>query len=385
MARAPVAAPGSATLTGAPRLVLRGREIPVVLPRRRDPRLQLAAVLITVQVLGQTVLDFKLSIAQILVSIGVCAVVEMTVTFRREQILMWPASAMLTGNSVALILRASGTEHGDWWSLNGIHYFVLAALLSLLSKYLIRPGGRHLFNPSNVGLVWTLLVIGPTGVFPQYLWWGPLGVPVGVTVAVILVGAVWVLRPMKMIPMALAFLLPYAALIGVFAASGRSFYAIWHPGPVSGAFYWVNIVLSPEVLIFVFFMMSDPQTAPKTPVGRIIYGVATALVAAGLIFFQPTEFGVKLGILSSLTVTCALVPMIERASRWLQRRGHQGAIVQPSDPRPLPRRLAEAALKPSVVAAAIIAVAAPVDTAALADNHELILIEQGLSTRPNPQ
>ena len=41
---------------------------------------------------------------------------------------------MLTGNSIALLLRASGTDHGDWWSLNGIEYFVLAAVLSLLTS-----------------------------------------------------------------------------------------------------------------------------------------------------------------------------------------------------------------------------------------------------------
>lgn len=375
----------SSTLPGTPGLAVRGREIPVVLPRWGDPRLRLAAVLLTVQVLGQTVLDFKLSIAQILVSVGVCAVVDTTVTLWRERILLWPASALLTGNSVALILRATGTQHGDWWSLNGIEYFVLAALLALLSKYLVRPGGRHLFNPSNVALVWVLLVVGPTGVFPQYLWWGPLGVPVGLAVAVIVLGAGWVLKPVGMIPMALSFLATFGALVGGFAAAGNSFWAIWHPTPVSGAFYWVNVVLSPEVLIFVFFMMSDPRTAPGNRVARIVYGVATALVAGALIFFQPTEFGVKLGILSSLTVTCALVPLIESASGWVQQRRRDMPAHQPTGTRPLSKRLVTAALAPSVVAAAIITVGAVVDTAALADNEQLILIERGLSGQPNPQ
>ena len=122
-----------------PHLAFRGREIPVVLPSWRDPRLRLSAVIMTLQVLGQTVLDFKLSIAQILVTIGVSAIIEIVVAFRREGMLIWPASAILTGNSVAFILRASGTKHGDWWSLNGIHWFLLAAVLSLLSKYLVRP------------------------------------------------------------------------------------------------------------------------------------------------------------------------------------------------------------------------------------------------------
>lgn len=114
-------------------LVVGSRSIPVITPSRRDPRLKLAAVITALQILGQAVLGFKVSIAQILVCLGTCALVDAAVMLRREGVLVWPASALLTGNSVAFILRTSGTEHGDWWSLNGIQYFILACLLSLLS------------------------------------------------------------------------------------------------------------------------------------------------------------------------------------------------------------------------------------------------------------
>ena len=368
-----------------PTLKLRGREIPVILPNRRDPRLRLSVVIMTLQVLGQTLLDFKLSIAQILVTIGVCAVVEATVTFRREHMLVWPASAILTGNSVSFILRASGTEHGDWWSLRGIQFFVLAAIISLLSKYLIRPDGHHIFNPSNVGIVWCLLVIGPKYVFPQYLWWGPSRLGVGLSYAVILVGGLWVLRRVRMIPMAASFLATFTVLVGLFAVSGRSFIAIWHDGPVSGLDYWWNVALSPEVLVFVFFMISDPQTAPKTPLGRVAYGVLTALVAALLLFFQTTEFGIKLAILSSLTVSCALVPLIESTVRRRAQDGQVSSAEPAPSPQPWPRRLRQAALRPATVAAAIIAVAAPVDTARLIGNEQLTVIERGQAGARNPQ
>jgi hypothetical protein len=193
-------------------------------------------------------------------------VIDTSITLKRRGVLAWPASALLTGNSIAFILRASGTEHGDWWTLNGIEYFVLAAVVSLLVKQLVRPGGRHRFNPSDVGLVWVLLVIGPVHVFPQYLWWGPLGAGVIAALVVIVLGAVWVLRAVRMLPMALAFLVPFAALIAIFAATGPSFIAIWHQDPIGGFDYWVKICASPELLVFVCFMMSDPATAAKTPV-----------------------------------------------------------------------------------------------------------------------
>lgn len=353
---------------------LRGEDIPVVLPNPRDPRLKLSAVIITLHVLGQAVLDFKVSIAQIVVTIAACGLVEVLVTFRKSRSLVWPASGLLTGSSIAFILRASGTDHGDWWTLNGIEWFLLAGLVALLTKHFIRPVGRHLFNPSNIGIVWCLLVIGPNHVFAQYLWWGPSILGVVLAYLVIIGGAFWILRSVRMIPMAAAFLVTFGVLIGLLALGGQSFIAIWHVGPISGFSYWLNIATSPELLVFAFFMMSDPQTAPKTSRGRVAYGAATAAVAAGLISFQTTEFAIKVAILTSLTVVCALVPFIERTSRLLSQ---DRPLTIPAPRPPVSRRLTAAARRPAVVAAVIIAVAAPVDAALLAGNEQVTLIELG--------
>lgn len=368
-------APGGRTVR------LRGEDIPLVLPNRHDPRLKLSAVIMTLHVLGQTLLDFKVSIAQIALTILACALVEAALTFRSLRILAWPASGILTGSSIAFILRASGTRPGDWWSLNGIEFFLLAALVALLSKHLIRPQGRHLFNPSNIGIVWVLLVIGPNHVFAQYLWWGPSVVGVVLSYAVILAGAVWVLRSVRMVPMALSYLVTFGVLIALLALSGRTFIAIWQEGPIGGLAYWLNIALSPEVLVFVFFMISDPQTAPKAPTGRIGYGAAVAAVAAGLIGFQPTEFGIKVAILASLTVVCAVVPFIESLSRRLS--GDVPATERSAAPSL--RSVVSGVRRPAIAAAVIIAVAAPVNTAVLAGNEQVILIERGQVGKVNAQ
>ena len=122
-------------LAGRPSLRIRGTHYPVLLPTVRDPRLHLAAVIITLQVLGQVAFDFQLSIAQILVSLAVAGILEVAITFRTQRVLMWPASALLTGNGVAFVLRVPGTEHGDWWSMNGWWIFAGTSAVALLSKY----------------------------------------------------------------------------------------------------------------------------------------------------------------------------------------------------------------------------------------------------------
>jgi Na+-translocating ferredoxin:NAD+ oxidoreductase RnfD subunit len=374
---------GDVTTTAhlGPRLVIGRRAIPVILPNVRDPRLKLSAVIVTLQVLGQAVLGFKVSIAQILVTIGFCAVVDTTMTLWRQGVLAWPASALLTGNSIAFILRASGTKHGDWWTLHGIEYFLLAAAVALLVKYLVRPGGRHRFNPSNVGLVWVLIVIGPLHVFPQYLWWGPLHAPVIAALVVIALGAVWVLRAVGMLGMALAFMAPFAVLIALFAAAGQSFVAIWSADPISGAEYWLRICSSPELLIFVFFMMSDPATAARTPLSRVIYGAGTAVVAAGLIVGQQTEYGIKVAILASLTISCALVPLIEAAARRLRARRDPEATeaVESREPWRVAIR------RPANIAVLLIVLIAFAGTASLARDNDLVLIERGLTGPRNAQ
>src|SRR6187549_47113 len=171
-----------------PTLRIGRTDYPVLLPSIRDPRLHLASIIITLQVLGQVAFDFRLSIAQILVSLAVAGALEFGTTLWRSRVLMWPASALLTGNGVAFVLRVPGTEHGDWWSLHGWWIFVATAAGSLLSKHVIRVGGRHIFNPSNIGLVACFLLLGPNLAEPLDFWWGPMSPWMVLALAIIVGG-----------------------------------------------------------------------------------------------------------------------------------------------------------------------------------------------------
>ena len=81
---------------------------------------------------------------------------------------------MLTGSGVALILRVPGTPPEEPWSTHHWYVFAGVAALSLLTKYVIRYRGSHLFNPSNIGLVAAFVVLGSDRVEPLDFWWGPL-------------------------------------------------------------------------------------------------------------------------------------------------------------------------------------------------------------------
>ncbi len=293
-------------------LTLGGTPYPLVLPNIRDPRLHVASVIITVHVLGQVGLHFHVSVPQILSAILACWVMEVVLTFRSTRMFVWPASAMLTGSGVALILRVVGTPAdqpwytGDWW------VFAIVAALSLTTKYVIKYRGSHVFNPSNVGLVVAFVVLGSSRVEPLDFWWGPLNGWLLLAYAVILVGGTLITRRLKLLALAATFWLALASGLGVLAASGHCMTANWAFAPVCGVDYWRVIVTSPELLIFLFFMITDPKTSPSGRVGRVVFGLLVAIASTLLMAPQTDEFGTKVALLSGLVLMCAARPLIDR-------------------------------------------------------------------------
>ena len=74
----------------------------------------------------------------------------------------WPhlASAYITGISVGILIRSTAL-----WP------YILCSLISITSKYAIRWHGRHLWNPSNLG-VSAMLFLAPATVASLSIQWG---------------------------------------------------------------------------------------------------------------------------------------------------------------------------------------------------------------------
>ncbi len=284
-----------------------GREYAVSGPSLRDPRLHVAAVLLTLQVLGQTVLDFRLSVAQILICLATGAAIEFGVAFLKDRAILWPASGLLTGNSTAFILRVPGTYHGQWWSTHGAWIFIGVVVVSMASKYLIRWKGRHIFNPSNLGLVLAFVALGPRFTEPQDLWWIPMGPWMIVTYAVLIGGGLLIGWELKLLGLELGFMAAFAVFLAYALAPvpDHCMVAAWYATPLCGRQLWQVLVTSPEVLIFALFMIPDPRTVPDGQVARFAFGVLVALLTVVLIGPTTLEFWTKTAILASLVFVCA--------------------------------------------------------------------------------
>lgn len=151
----------------------------------------------------------------------------------------WPhlASAYITGISVGILMRST-----LWWP------FILCSLLSISSKYALRLHGRHLWNPSNLGMS-VLLFLAPQAVASLAQQWGndlwPLLViwPLG---SIIL----YRLGRLHITLAYVAAFLPLSLLRSV--VSGTPW--ISEVAPLTGPMYQ----------LFIFFMITDPATTTRT-------------------------------------------------------------------------------------------------------------------------
>jgi hypothetical protein len=118
---------------------------------------------------------------------------------------------------------------------------------------------------------------------------------------------------LKLIQIAIGFWVSFAVGMAIIAVTGHAITARWHLGPVTGRYFWWILITSPEVLVFMFFMITDPKTTPKGRLARLVYGVGIGVLATILIAPMRTEFAAKVALLGSLAIVCAARPLIE----WL--------------------------------------------------------------------
>ena len=147
------------------------------------------------------------------------------------------ASAYISGISVGILLRSPAL-----WP------FALCSVISIMSKYVLRVKGRHLWNPSNFGIC-VLLFLAPETVAALSVQWGNYKWPLLV---------IWILG---------SIIIYRAKRIHISAVYVASFFAFaflrsWITG--DPWFAEVAPITGPMYQLFVFFMITDPKTTVKS-------------------------------------------------------------------------------------------------------------------------
>jgi len=207
-------------------------------------------------------------------------------------------SPLITGLSLSLLLRAD-----EAW----LH--ALAGAIAIGSKFLLRIDGKHIWNPAGFAIVALLLVSNDVWISPGQ--WGS-----AVWFAALLgFFAILVLHAARRSDMAIFFLASHAALL--FAR------AWWLGDPLAIP---VHQLQSGSLLIFAFFMISDPRTSPDARLGRFVFAASVALVAHYLAFFMQMRPALYVALIA-LSPLILLIDRILPAERFAwSRPASQGAF-----------------------------------------------------------
>lgn len=190
-------------------------------------------------------------------------------------------SALISGLGLLLLGRS-----------NSLAVLGITGVLSIASKFTLKWNGKHFFNPTNFGIMAVLLATGEVWISPGQ--WGA-----GLLLAswIFVLGTIVVFRAQRW-DISFLFLLFFIALLAL-----RVGYLGQRP-PVL-----LHQLANGSLLIFTFFMISDPRSTPDHPVARLLFALAVAVLAFVFRFYYFTAKS----LLFALFITSPLTPFLD----WL--------------------------------------------------------------------
>lgn len=220
-----------------------------------DPRYLISFLITLILVLGEAFYGILGGYERLAITLGVCVVTELVLSYLMRGHVASLQSAYVTGLSLSLLLKP---QAGLLWP------FALGAFLAIASKYVLTLRGRHLWNPSNFAIS-LLLVLAPSRIaLLSHQWGNHLA-----TNAVIWGFGLLIASRVKVLHVTLTYVVSYLVLAALRSALvGTPVLA--ELAPITGPMYQ----------LFIFFMVTDPRTTVHTKRGRIIVVAIVALVEA---------------------------------------------------------------------------------------------------------
>jgi enediyne biosynthesis protein E5 len=197
-------------------------------------------------------------------------------------------SALISSMGLCLLLKT-----------NNLYVAAGAAAISIVSKYILRYKGKHVFNPSALGIAVAVWLGGNAWISPGQ--WGSNAV---LFFGVLSLGFIVVTKVQKL-DVTLAFLGTFAALL--FARQ-----IIYQGWPMD---YFVQSISTGSLLLFSFFMITDPKTTPNHRVARVLWAAAVAGVAFYLTAFKFMN-GAPILVLVLAQPLVPLLDMLFKAKRF---------------------------------------------------------------------
>jgi Na+-translocating ferredoxin:NAD+ oxidoreductase RnfD subunit len=274
----------------------------MTMPWRRDPRWYQISLLAALLAYGLIRLDFDVAYTQVAATLGAALLAQYVCTRLWKLPAFDPRSALISGLSLCLLLRT-----------NSLVIAAISAVVAIASKFVLRWHGKHIFNPTNFGIVAMMLLTDRVWVSP-----GQWGNAAFFAFLMACLGGLVVNRAARG-DVTYAFIASYLALV-----IGRS---LWLAEPMSIPIHRLE---NGALLLFTFFMISDPRTTPDSRAGRIVFA---CLVASGAWYVQFRLFRTN-GLFWSLATLSMTVPVIDwllPGARYVWARPTVGVLAPRKD------------------------------------------------------
>ena len=183
----------------------------------------------------------------VLIAVITTITLDLFIEYFKSKTWLFPQSALISGLFIGGLL----TQNLQW------HIYVLAGVIAIISKHIIKINKKHIFNPANFGVLLVSMIFGVS-----HTWW------ISSPLILVLIFGVFIIWRLRRFDLAVSFLVSYYLINSVIELSqGTQFSEIYYTILNGGVIYF-----------FSMFMLIEPKTHPIRRNQRIIYGILVAVL-----------------------------------------------------------------------------------------------------------
>lgn len=250
---------------------------------------QYMSVFLTVLILVSAFFyDFGInSLISVIIAVLAATILDLIINYFRYKAIEFPYSALISGLFIGGLLA----QNLSWY------IYVIAGIIAILSKHLIKVHGKHIFNPANLGILAVFLIFNAFN-----SWW------ISSSFILVLIFGIFILWRQRRFDLAVSFLAAYYILSAVIPApSMMPRMTMMANMPMMMQSFYLSFINQSTIFFFAMFMLIEPKTHPAARKQRIFYGILVALMLIGIEIYNP-----RFGIPFVLAVANLFVPLLNR-------------------------------------------------------------------------
>jgi len=238
----------------------------------------------TLLLIGVFVQDFSIHIEQVLLTYTFGILTQYTFLRILNIKEVGYLSAIITCTGLSLLVRS-----------NTLWVHPALAIIVNSSKFIIRIDGKHLFNPAMLGVILGLNIFPSTWISPNQ-W----GYEFHIITWIIFFGMIVSGKSGNLI-ISFSFLFFFVGLLTIrITYYGYRWEVLYHQ------------LTNGSLLLFTFFMITDPKTIPNHPLSKILYALVVSIIA----YYWQFKLYNNNGLIYALFFATPLVPVLDKILKY---------------------------------------------------------------------